>query len=126
MFLTDEVPARALNIEQAKDLSAYRFANENENHSPPQLRSTCQDDWQIDPDLCELPGQGIDVTSQVDDGPAIANEDDRYATVRTCLHLTNMSLFYKHSRPRQRCQQTSPLSESGNNRCPSGQEGQES
>ncbi|KAI0287572.1 hypothetical protein BC826DRAFT_1117581 [Russula brevipes] len=41
--------------------------------------STCQDDWQIDPDLCELTGQGGDVSSQVDDGLAalaIANEDD--------------------------------------------------
>ncbi|KAI0292755.1 hypothetical protein BC826DRAFT_1105360 [Russula brevipes] len=57
------IPSRALNIEQAKDLSAYRFAN----------------DWQIDPDLCELTGQGGDVSSQVDDGLAalaIANEDD--------------------------------------------------
>lgn len=81
MFLTDETPARALNIEQAKELSAYRIASENENRSPPQHGSTCQDDWQIDTNLFESPGEGGDVMSQVDDGLAVANEDDRYATV---------------------------------------------
>jgi hypothetical protein len=122
-MLTDEAPARALNIEQAKDLSAYSFANETENRSPAQHGSFFQDDWQIDPDLRELPSH-IDAISLVDDGLAIANEDDRYATVRTCLYLTNMSLCYKHSRPQQCCQQTSPLSKCGNTRHPSGQEGQ--
>jgi len=90
--LTDEAPARALNIKQAKELSAHRFASENENRPPPQHG----DDWQIDPDLCELPGQGGDVTSHVDDGLAalsIADEDDRYATIRTCLLPTNVSPF---------------------------------
>jgi hypothetical protein len=61
---------RALNMEQAKELSAYRFTSENENRPPLQHGHTCQDDWQIDPDLCELPGQGGDVSSQVDDGLA--------------------------------------------------------
>jgi hypothetical protein len=91
MPLTDEALARALNIEQSKELSAYRIARENENDTVSQHSRSF-------PDNGESTGRGSHMNSQAGDGLAIADvspQDDRYTAVQICFLLTNVSPFFQ-------------------------------